>query len=189
MYIGPYLSIHWSKRSIVQLSACCTMQMVRSGTKVNLHSKMFWREKYIPYTVTQTYSVRSFTAQTSKVNVLSSIVLLWGTFCSFLPLFTQFLCSVLHRSKSCSGAAAHAAGSRDRRVRCICWPGSEHRSLWTLCSLQLTDARTAESCGDARPSPAASVQPAETAYHHLSPEPQLLGRINYLWNDINHLLV
>ena len=93
---------------------------------------------------------------------LSSIVLLWGTFCRFLPLCSQFVCSALHRSKSCSGAAAHAAESRGRRFRCICWPDSEHRSWWTRHSPRRTDAQTAESCGDARPSPAASVQPAIT---------------------------
>lgn len=40
----------------MELPARFTMQMVSGGTKVNLHSKMFWREKYIHYTVTQTYS-------------------------------------------------------------------------------------------------------------------------------------
>lgn len=30
-------------------------------------------------------------------------ILRWNTFCSFLLLCIQFLCSVLHRSKSCAG--------------------------------------------------------------------------------------
>lgn len=45
---------------------------------------------------------------------LSSTVLLWGTFYSFLPLWTQFLCSVLHRSKGCGGVQQLMQQSAER---------------------------------------------------------------------------
>lgn len=101
------------------------------GRKVNLHSKMFWREKYIPCTVTQKHTViRSFTAQPSRVNVTQFHVLLYGAHSVASCLCVLSPCAVFcidPRVVVVQQLMQQRAGG-SRRVRCICWPDSEHRS-------------------------------------------------------------
>lgn len=73
-----------------------------------------------------------------------------------LPAFVyRVLCAVF----CIDPRAALVQRKHSRGFRCTCWPGSEHRSWWTLNSPQQTDAQTAQPSGGALPSSASSVQP------------------------------
>lgn len=73
-----------------------------------------------------------------------------------LPAFVYWvLCAVF----CIDPRAALVQQKHSRGFRCTCWPGSEHRSWWTLNSPLQTGAQTAQSSGGALPSSASSVQP------------------------------
>lgn len=141
-------------------------------TKVNLHSKIFWRKTGRGHAYADGGDGSELwlngcdsTPLCCPVGLILQVaaradsVLVQCVFmfyvCNLLLLLSS---SSLHRSKELWWCAvAHAA--KPRGVRCTCWPSSECRPWCTRRSPPRTSARTAGSSGGARPSPEASAQP------------------------------
>lgn len=122
----------------------------------------------MPYTAADTYSDKIIYHSTDQLSECDSAPMC----CCGTHSTASCLCGLSSCAVFCIDprvvVVCSSCSKAQRGVRCTCWPGSEYRSWWTLHSPQRTSAQIAGSCGGARPSPAASVQPAgEKSYHQL----------------------
>lgn len=121
----------------------------------------------MPYTAADTYSDKIIYHSTDQLSECDSAPMCCcGTHSTASCLCGLSSCAVFCIDPRVVVVCSSSCSKAQRGVRCTCWPGSEYRSWWTLHSPRRTSAQIAGSCGGARPSPAASVQPAgEKSYH------------------------